>query len=208
MICSFLLDMGTGPIHAQSAAAAKGSIWEIMVHRWLPGYPQAAMRHAERGQTICKPGSVPARADRRWPFIWDARCRTPHATNPGGGRKPPWAAWTRPPLFGLAPGGVYPATPVAGGAVRSCRTLSPLPSRNRAVCFLWHCPWGRPRRALPGTVFPWSPDFPPPPRAVTAAIRSSDPRRILTGLTPEGNQPGRIRPRSPAVLPSAGGARR
>jgi len=31
-----------------------------------------------------------------------------------------------------------------------------------AVCFLWHCPWGRPRRALPGTAFPWSPDFPPP----------------------------------------------
>ncbi len=34
--------------------------------------------------------------------------------------------------------------------------------RRRAVCFLWHFPWGRPRRALPGTVFPWSPDFPPP----------------------------------------------
>jgi hypothetical protein len=29
--------------------------------------------------------------------------------------------------------------------------------------FLWHFPWGRPRRALPGTVLPWSPDFPPPP---------------------------------------------
>ena len=29
-----------------------------------------------------------------------------------------------------------------------------------AVCFLWHCPWGRPRRALPGTVPPWSPDLP------------------------------------------------
>jgi len=29
-----------------------------------------------------------------------------------------------------------------------------------AVCFLLHFPWGFPRRALPGTVFPWSPDFP------------------------------------------------
>ncbi len=29
-----------------------------------------------------------------------------------------------------------------------------------AVYFLWHFPWGRPRRALPGTVPPWSPDFP------------------------------------------------
>ncbi len=31
-----------------------------------------------------------------------------------------------------------------------------------AVCFLWHFPWGRPRRPLTGTVLPWSPDFPPP----------------------------------------------
>ena len=30
-----------------------------------------------------------------------------------------------------------------------------------AVCFLWHFPWGRPRRPLTGTVSPWSPDFPP-----------------------------------------------
>ena len=33
---------------------------------------------------------------------------------------------------------------------------------GRAVCSLWHFPWGRPRRALPGSVLPWSPDFPPP----------------------------------------------
>ena len=31
----------------------------------------------------------------------------------------------------------------------------------KAVCFLWHFPWGRPRRTLSGAVFPWSPDFPP-----------------------------------------------
>ncbi len=30
-------------------------------------------------------------------------------------------------LFGLAPGGVYPATFVTKGAVRSYRTISPLP---------------------------------------------------------------------------------
>ncbi len=34
------------------------------------------------------------------------------------------------PLFGLAPGGVYPATSVAGSAVRSYRTISPLPVTN------------------------------------------------------------------------------
>jgi hypothetical protein len=53
-----------------------------------------------------------------------------------------------PSLLGLAPGGVYLAVPVAGNAVRSYRTLSPLPTvrpakgpqPGPAVCFLWHCP--------------------------------------------------------------------
>src|SRR5687767_13383635 len=66
-----------------------------------------------------------------------------------------------PPLFGLAPGGVCLAIDVTANAVRSYRTLSTLPRRNTADCFLWHFPWGHPRRALPGTVVPWSPDFPP-----------------------------------------------
>src|SRR5882672_3496380 len=43
----------------------------------------------ERCQTACKPGSVPSRSkpQRRWPFIWDVRCRTPRATYPDGGAK-------------------------------------------------------------------------------------------------------------------------
>src|SRR3954468_155035 len=48
----------------------------------------------------------------------------------------------------------------------------------RAVCFLWHCPWGCPRRPLAGIVFPWSPDFPPPTQsASTAAVRLSGAQR-------------------------------
>ena len=39
--------------------------------------------------------------------------------------------------------------------------VDPKAAETAAVCFLWHFPWGRPRRALPGTVVPWSPDFPP-----------------------------------------------
>jgi len=106
-----------------------------------------------------------------WPFIWDVRCRTPRATYPGGDAKTRLASPKAgpPPLLGLAPGGVCRAASVAGRAVRSYRTLSPLPAEGRtpgpAVCFLWHFPWGCPRRVLPGTVFPWSPDFPPPPAA-------------------------------------------
>src|SRR5580693_1923605 len=71
-------------------------------------------------------------------------------------------------LFGFAPGGACHAADVTARAVRSYRTLSPLPSRltafgarGPAVCFLWRFPWGRPRRTLSGAVSVWSPDFPP-----------------------------------------------
>src|SRR5690606_19978967 len=47
-------------------------------------------------------------------------------------------------LFGLAPDGVYRATLVTESPVRSYRTLSPLPTRTSAVCFLWHFPAGHP----------------------------------------------------------------
>ena len=70
-----------------------------------------------------------------------------------------------PSLFGLAPGVVCHAGSVAGPAVRSYRTFSPLlplPFGWEAVRSLWHCPWGCPRRKLSGTVCRWSPDFPPP----------------------------------------------
>ena len=80
---------------------------------------------------------------------------------------------------GIAPGSRSPAAPI-----RSCSRWG-LPCRPRrrgrgallphrftlaggrvaplapAVCSLWHFPWGRPRRPLAGTVFPWSPDFSP-----------------------------------------------
>ncbi len=138
------------------------------------GSTSAPPEQAMRCQTACKPGSVRIRVDARRPFLWDAHCCAPRATNPGDGAGTPLrhAAGRsrrrrRSPLFGLAPGGVYPAATVTGGAVRSCRTVSPLPTGTGwsvpAVCFLWHFPWGRPRRPLAGTVFPWSPDFPPTP---------------------------------------------
>jgi hypothetical protein len=41
-----------------------------------------------------------------------------------------------PFLFGFAPGGVYPAISVAGDAVRSYRTFSPLPAPQRRRFFL------------------------------------------------------------------------
>jgi hypothetical protein len=66
------------------------------------------------------------------------------------------------PTFGLAPGGVCRAITVTSDAVRSYRTVSPLPVLPRepsAVCFLWHCPAGRPDRHLAGTMPCGAPTF-------------------------------------------------
>ena len=77
--------------------------------------------------------SAPESAGR--PFLWGASCDAPRATNPDGGAGMLLRLAARPSLFGLAPGGVCPAAPVARGAVRSCRPVSPLPAgRVAATC--------------------------------------------------------------------------
>ena len=55
----------------------------------------------------------------------------------------------------LAPGGVYRAarvTPGAGGLLHHRFTLTPAAETAVAVCFLWHCPAGRPGLVLPTTL--------------------------------------------------------
>ena len=72
----------------------------------------------------------------------------------------------RPFLFGLAPGGVYPATPVTARAVRSYRTLSPLPA-DLAVCrrfaFCGTFPGVAPAGRYPAPLFPGARTFLEPP---------------------------------------------
>ncbi len=66
----------------------------------------------------------------------------------------------------LLPVGFAVPPPLPGARCALTAPFHPCPQASRprrAVCSLWHFPWGRPRRALPGTVLPWSPDFPPPP---------------------------------------------
>ena len=64
-------------------------------------------------------------------------------------------------LFGLAPGGVFPATTVTNRAVRSYRTISPLPAMNKGGIFSVALSVDS---RLPGVTWHlalWSPDFPP-----------------------------------------------
>ena len=119
-----------------------------------------ALKDSERAD---KPNSVPVA--RRRSFLWArglprARAADPETVRRSGTGRAPSVS-----LFGLAPHGVYRAPSVAVGAVRSYRTVSPLPSRpkgaGKAVCFLWHFPSRRRDRALPGMLPVWSSDFPP-----------------------------------------------
>src|SRR5258708_17093276 len=92
--------------------------------------------------------------------------RLPAASSnlPGSGGGPDRPAPGRKPgsfLLDLAPSGVCPAGAVTRAAVRSYRTISPLPHRRRpakrrattgvAVYFLWHCPDPCGRWVLPTT---------------------------------------------------------
>ncbi len=116
-----------------------------------------------KSQPACKPGSV--RVAPRRPFIWGAHCWTPLATNPGGNEETHSPAAVsgrglRRPYLVLLPAGF--AMPRLLPAARCALTapFHPYNGQAVAVCFLWHFPWGHPRRMLSGAVFQWSPDFP------------------------------------------------
>ena len=82
-------------------------------------------QHRARRESACKPGSVgDSHSSRAGVTASLKRPTRGHARAARRGTKP------LAPLFGLAPGGVYPAADVAAGAVRSYRTISPLPTRR------------------------------------------------------------------------------
>ena len=118
------------------------------------------------------------------PFLWDAPRGAPLAANPGGGAGPP----PRPPRRDRSPDPAPPAAPIrpcsrwglpcrprrrGRGALLPhpftlARRVRPRPfgrGQGRAVCFLWHFPWGRPRRPLAGTVVPVEPGLSSSPGA-------------------------------------------
>jgi hypothetical protein len=100
-------------------------------------------------------GFCPRRGGGR-PSISTCRCRQVPAAYPqaraGRPRTPAQAGLSAGPL-GLAPGGVYRATPVtrgAGGLLLHRFTLTA--PYGTAVCFLWHCPAGHPGLPLTTTL--------------------------------------------------------
>jgi hypothetical protein len=100
----------------------------------------------------------------RWPFLWDVRCRNASRDLPGRQREnalravPIWSCsrWGLPCRSRCRERGA-----LLPHHFNLARPLGPKPQKSSAVSFLWRYPWSRLRRTLSGTVFPWSPDFPP-----------------------------------------------
>jgi len=101
-----------------------------MVRAWdFMGGPASTRRR----QTVCKPGSVLGPRADGWPFLWDARCRTPRATNPDGGRERP----SRPPGFPWHRARPYSVLLPVGFTVPR-----PSPAARCALTAPFHpCPW-------------------------------------------------------------------
>ena len=90
-----------------------------------------------KDELTIKPGSVVDNHSSRTDVTISLQQPTRERCGPHlGSRSPPV------PLFGLAPGGVYHAVAVTSNAVRSYRTISPLPryQGSGAVYFLLHWP--------------------------------------------------------------------
>ena len=159
--------VGCGP-HGGAASRGRGGT------KWAVGPGWADRR--KRWESADKPGSV---VDNH-PSGTHVAARLERPT-----RKPLRAAGTGPkarvlPYLVLLQVGFAVPPNVATGAVRSYRTLSPLPSPHCcgawAVCFLLHFPWARAPQALPGTLPCGARTF---LRAVTQRLPGRLPRAII-----------------------------
>lgn len=103
--------------------------------RESPESSREKFQKGENSQLACKPGSVwprfdPERGSHSSGTTFARRLSQPtRITRPKTGCRPAGAGPALS-LFGLAPGGVYLATPVTSGAVGSYPTLSPLPPKR------------------------------------------------------------------------------
>src|SRR5689334_12393417 len=137
-----------------------------------------------------------------WPFLWDARCRAPRATDPGGGAETRFAGCPacRPYLVLLPVGFAVPlALPLARWALtppfHPCLPYSSKRARPTGGLFSVALSLGSPPPAVSRHRVSVEPGLSSPrgcPRS--AAIRPSDPRRDLVPLPYPVTQAGDQRP--------------
>ena len=152
--------MTVAEVHAMFAGGWKASIAACR-RMQVPG--------CQRVRAVCKPGSVLDRG--RGVTIHLGRA-LPHASRnlpERSTRKKGRVRGRRRSYSVLLPVGFAVPPPLPAARCALTAPFHPDPqmlapegaASRRADCSLWHFPWGCPRRVLPGTVFPWSPDFPP-----------------------------------------------
>ena len=182
-ICSSTRWKACGPSGRRSAPAPRPA-WG-----WseTAGSSSAMTGHEKKRQPACKPGSVGPARGRRGGHSSGA-CVAASLMQPtrttGLETRPGASALSF--LFGLAPGGVCRAGPVAGPAVRSYRTLSPLPRRLPSLAG---------RSALCGTV----PGVLTPPEVIRHRV-SMEPGLSSPGLIAEPGAAARPADNSHVVL--------
>jgi len=105
----------------------------------------------DAGESVCKPGSVPALARRGRPSLSGRRCRRPPAAYPG-------ARAGSPRTLPVWPCSGWGLPSHAGHPARWWSLAPPFhpylrrPRPAEAVCFLWHCPAGHPGLPLTTTL--------------------------------------------------------
>ena len=142
---------------------------------------QAACRRERCARWSVSRVLCPALADGRRPFLWDVRCRTPRATDPGGGSETCLCAIGEPiahvpPLFGLAPSGVCQPTSLPRSRCALTAPFQPcLPPmwRHRRSILCCTFPGFAPAGRYPALSLPWSPDFPRAVLRLPAAVQPS-----------------------------------
>ena len=170
-----LIAEGASGTHTRPAAFRNWPRRQRVPQRDSRDYPVGyGMAPEVRNCRFAGPGGEPARtsSERFW---WDEPAYKPDSVAPEGtgdhpsaaavtsdlraracdlpddsGEQPSNAVTGPKALLGLAPGGVYRATPVtwgAGGLLHHRFTLTQ--PCDWAVCSLWHCPAGRPGWVLP-----------------------------------------------------------
>ena len=173
-----------------AGSAARDVPWR----RRRPGYRAAAAvtRRRNGSEPSCKPGPVSPPRHRIGGGGHSSRPRVAAGLERAypGARRATAAARGGAPLFALAPGGACRAIDVTADAVRSCRTVSPLPTSRRAVCSLWRCPASRLGWPLTSTL--------------PCGARTFLPRVVSAGVRPDGSDPVRtVVETACAVTPSA-----
>ncbi len=184
----------SGPIFTRNAIRSNS------VNRPLSGHSSrrrvAADTHQRPTRRFRQLHEAPQR--RRPVAVDPARAALPHRAD---AQRKPGSWFALPSLFGLAPCGVYPAPAFTGRAVRSYRTISPLPRRGlavqanlsslsgkpcpsrktggvaEAVSFLWHWPSVNLEAHIPDVIRHTalrSSDFPPPATRACAKASGSD----------------------------------